>query len=347
MIQPERIRALNHRDIRQGDYVLYWMQAAQRAECNHAMQYAIDRANDLRVPLVVGFGLAADFPEANARHYHFMLQGLSETQGALEQRGIRMVVRAQSPTRCIPKLARKASLVVVDEGYLRVQIQWRQEVAEDVACRMEEVETNLIVPVEEAAEKENFSAGTFRPRIGKQLDRYLVPLKTRKLQQSSLGLDFDGLDLSDTESVVKALNVDTSVGPVGGFQGGTQQAKRRLRKFIRHKLDDYDTQRNDPNVDGVSNLSPYLHFGQISPLYVALKVRDAVGKGTDAYLEELIVRRELSFNFVYYNRRYDSYEALPPLGPCGRSTIMPVTSGNTSTLWRNSKPPALMTRTGM
>jgi len=312
MIQQERITPLNRLESRHDEYVLYWMQAAQWAEWNHALEYAIEKANELKLPAVVGFGLTADFPEANLRHYHFMLQGLSETQEALAKRGIRMVVRAESPTRCIPKLAQKAALVVVDEGFLRVQRQWREEVTEKVACQMEEVETNLIVPVEEASEKENFSAGTLRPRITRQLDTYLVPLKKRKLRNSSLAMELDGLDLSDIEKIVKALKIDTSVGPVAGFKGGTKQAKRRLGDFIRNKLDGYDTRRNDPNIDGVSNLSPYLHFGQISPLHIALKVRDAAGQGKDAYLEELIVRRELTFNFVYYNHQYDSFECLPP-----------------------------------
>jgi len=312
MIQPERITALNDRQVRQGQYVLYWMQAAQRAQWNHALEYAIERANELKLPVVAAFGLTADFPEANLRHYHFMLQGLRETQDALAKRGIRLAVRAESPVTCIPKLAKQAALVVVDEGFLRVQRHWRAEVAEKVACPIEEVETNLIVPVEEAAEKENFSAGTFRPRIKKKLDAYLVPLKQRKLGKKSLALKLDGLDLTDIAKVAKALKVDTSVGPAPGFAGGAKEAKRRLRHFIKHTLERYDTHRNDPNADGVSNLSPYLHFGQISPLQIALEVGAAEGRGKDAYLEELIVRRELSFNFVYYNEQYDSYDALPP-----------------------------------
>jgi deoxyribodipyrimidine photo-lyase len=170
----------------------------------------------------------------------------------------------------------------------------------------------VIVPVEQASEKENFSAGTFRPRIGRQLGKYLVPLRARRVRLDSLSLELEGLDLSDPDRVVKAMGVDTSVGPVSDYKGGTKEAKRRLGRFIRQGLDDYDVARNDPNRDGVSNLSPYLHFGQISPLYIALKVQAAAGKGKDAFLEELIVRRELSFNFVYYNDRYDSFECLPP-----------------------------------
>jgi deoxyribodipyrimidine photo-lyase len=312
MIQRERIAVLNDRKVRAGRYVLYWMQGAQRAQWNHALEYAIDRANASGVPVVAAFGLTADFPEANARHYRFMLEGLREAEKDLARRGIRMVIRARSPVRCIPELAKDACMVVVDEGHLKVQRQWRAEVAERVTCPLMEVETNLIVPVETAAEKENFSAGTFRPRIRRQLETFLVPLQHRKIRVSSMDLPFESLDLGDIDKVMAKLKIDQSVGPAPGFEGGTPEAKRRLEDFISGKLDRYDTARNDPNLDITSNLSPYLHFGQISPLYVALKVGETHSPGKDAFLEELIVRRELSFNFVYYNHDYDRFESLAP-----------------------------------
>jgi len=321
MIQRERIHSLTHPSrasgpnggpVRDGRYVLYWMQAAQRARCNHALEHAIDRANELKKPVVVAFGLTADFPEANARHYHFMLEGLREIVDELKDRGIQMLVQAQSPARCIPDLAREACLVVVDDGCLRVQQQWRAEVAEAVECPLVEVETNVIVPVEEAADKENFSAGTFRPRIRKKLDAYLVRLKRRKVRKDSLGLRLSGLKLKDIDHVVEQLRVDASVGKVTAYHGGGKEARRRLDDFIKHKLDDYPDRRNDPNADGQSGLSPYLHFGQISPLDIALRVARTASKGADAFLEELIVRRELSFNFVHYSHQYDCFEGLPP-----------------------------------
>ncbi len=311
MIQPERIQPLNRCGVRPGRYVLYWMQAAQRAEYNHALEHAIGWANQLKVPVVTIFGLTADFPEANARHYHFMLEGLAQVQRDLAERGISLVVRA-APPQCVAKLALDACLVVVDGGHLRIQRQWRSDVAQAIPCRLEEVETNLIVPVEEAADKENFSAGTFRPRIGSELATYCVELRRRRPRLSSLDLKFESLDLGDISRLVCGLKIDTSVGPVSELKSGTREAKRLLTAFLRDKLDRYHHDRNDPNLDSTSNLSPYLHFGQVSPLYVALKVRRAGGAGADAFLEELIVRRELSFNFVHYNRQYDDFESLPP-----------------------------------
>ena len=312
MIQPDRIVPLNRREARDGEYVLYWMQAAQRAEYNHALEYAIDRANELRVPLLAAFGLTADFPEANARHYRFMLEGLRQVEKDLAGRGIQLVVRAETPPQCVARLAKKARLVIVDEGHLRAQRQWRAEVAEKIACPLIEVETNVIVPVEAAAEKENFSAGTFRPRIRRQLDAYLVPLRHRKVRIPRLGSPLESLDLRDIDKVSAQLKIDRSIGPAPGLTGGSEQGKRHLEDFIGRKLDGYADRRNDPNLDGTSNLSPYLHFGQISPLQIALAVSQMQSPGKGAFLEELIVRRELSFNFVYYNHQYDGYECLPP-----------------------------------
>jgi deoxyribodipyrimidine photo-lyase len=113
------------------------------------------------------------------------------------------------------------------------------------------------------------------------------------------------------KGALKKLKIDRSVKPSPFYTGGTSQAQKRLKKFIKDKLDDYDTKRNDPMQDCQSNLSPYLHFGQISPLYIALEIMKIDSPGKDAFLEELIVRRELSHNFLYYNRRYDDYDALP------------------------------------
>jgi deoxyribodipyrimidine photo-lyase len=312
MVQPERINHLNRNSVRGGRYVLYWMQGAERAEYNHALEYTIEKANELTKPLVVVFGLTEDYPEANLRHYYFMLEGLAETKNALEAKGIQMVVRRQSPDAAAVELSKDAAMVVVDAGHLRIQRKWRKSAGRQIACPLYEVETNLIVPVEDASLKEEFSAGTFRPRITEKLDRYLVGVKHKKPKRDSLGLRFDSFDISDVDKAVSALGIDRSVGKVRDFHGGTGNAKKRLRSFLKYKLEGYADGRNDPTLDYVSNMSCYLHFGQISPLYIALEVMKSNSGGKDAYLEELIVRRELSHNFVFYNDRYDTFEGLPP-----------------------------------
>jgi len=312
MVQQERIITLNSKPVREGRYVLYWMQAAQRAEYNHALEYAIQRANELKKPVVVLFGLTDKYPEANERHYYFMLEGLSDVRKALEARGIQMVIRHGSPDAAVAELAEQAVLAVVDGGHLRIQRKWRSQAARRINCALKEVETNLIVPVCEASSKEDFSAGTFRPRITKKLEYYLVKLEHKKPQIDSLGLKFDNFSITDINKALTKLKIDRTVGKVDSYHGGTSEAKRHLKKFLKNKLDRYAELRNDPNKDFVSNMSPYLHFGQISPLYIALQVLQTDSVGEDSYLEELIVRRELSHNFIFYNAKYDSYDALPP-----------------------------------
>ena len=312
MIQQERVKLLNNKKIRDGKYVLYWMQAAQRAEYNHALEYSIRKANELKKPVLVFFGITEDWPQANQRHYYFMLEGLKEVRKDLHAKGIQMVIRRQSPDSGVVEFAKAAALVVVDAGQLRIQRKWRTCVARKIDCSLYEVETNLIVPVEEASFKEDFSAGTFRPKITKKLDYYLVGLNHKKPKLDSLGLKFATFNIDNIDKALSKLNIDRSVAKVDSFHGDTSQAKRHLGDFLRKKLYRFSESRNDPTADCVSNMSPYLHFGQISSLYIALKVLEISSPGKDAYLEELIVRRELSHNFVFYNSSYDTFASLPP-----------------------------------
>jgi deoxyribodipyrimidine photo-lyase len=241
-----------------------------------------------------------------------MLEGLRHTQNALKARGIQLVIRHQSPEIAVSELARDAALVVVDAGHLRIQRNWRRTVAGKINCPLFEVETNLIVPVDQASVKENFSAGTFRPRITKKLEYYLVPIKHRKPRLDSLGLQSRSFSVNNVDKALSRLDVDRMVDKVATFRGGTTEAKRHLRDFLNNKLAKYPKLRNDPNADCTSNMSPYLHFGQISPLYIALEVIKTKNPAKDVYLEELIVRRELSYNFVFYNDNYDKFKSLPP-----------------------------------
>ncbi len=312
MIQPTRIKPLNGAEPRRGDYVLYWMQASQRAECNHALEYAVRRANELALPVVVFFGLTDKFPEANERHYAFMLEGLAEVKDRLEKKGIRFVVRQSAPDEGVAALGARAALVVTDRGYLRVQKAWRAAAAARLNCPLIQVETDAVVPVEETSAKEEYAAATIRPKIHRKLPDYLVSLKERRPAKTSLPLDLESLDLSDTAGVLSRLRIDRSVKASAHFPGGTSEARKHLQVFLAEKIGHFRDLRNNPALDFLSHLSPYLHFGQISPLFIALKVRESETPGAEAFLEELIVRRELSLNFVHYNGRYDEFEGAVP-----------------------------------
>ena len=313
-IQEERVQHLNEEDVRDGDYVLYWMQSSQRAEHNHALEYAIGRANDLGQRLLVVFGLTDDYPEANLRHYAFMLEGLKDVEEALEGRGIKFVVRRGSPDRVALEAGGDASLIVTDRGYMRPQKRWRERVAGEAGCLLTQVETDVVVPVELASDKQEHAARTLRPKIGEYMEDFLVALTPTKPDKQSLNMRADGLDLSDIGKVLDGMDLDRSVGPLSHlYRGGTSEAKRIFRRFLKENLADYVGHRNQPQTDDVSHMSKYLHYGHVSPIWLALEARKASAEEDNvrSFVEELVVRRELSMNFVFYNPDYDSYSNLP------------------------------------
>ena len=314
-IEDTRVRTLNDLPPREkGDYVLYWMQQSQRAEHNPALEHAARRANQHGRPLLVGFGLMDDYPEANARHYRFMLEGLAEVASVLERRGIHFILRRGAPDAVAIELARKALLVVCDRGYLRHQKTWRRTVADEAGCRVEQVEADVVVPVDTASDKREYAARTLRPKLQRHLDEYLVDLNTTAVEHDATRLSNGGEDLSDLDTLLDRLNIDRSVAPVDDFRGGTGEAKRVFRHFLDRRFSSYQANRNQPQTDDVSHMSKYLHFGQISPVWLALHVPEAVpesNENRDAFIEELVVRRELAINFCEFEPDYDSYSCLP------------------------------------
>ncbi len=316
MIHAERVQYLNPEDVRRGDYVLYWMQHAQRAAYNHALEYAVREANDLGLPVLAVFGVTQRFPAANTRSYAFMLEGLRETQHTLREHGVRLQVRLQPPVEAVGELAPDAALVVTDRGYLRIEQRWRERVARRLPCRLVQVESDVIVPVETASQKEEYAAYTIRSRIHKHLDKFLVALEPTPVERDSLSLELDGagVALDDVSGLLERMRINRSADRVDAFSAGTAQAEALLDEFIAQKLHYYAEGRNEPSEDYLSHMSPYLHFGQISPLYIALRVKEAEEveqENVNAYLEELIVRRELSMNFCHYNPDYDTLDGLP------------------------------------
>jgi deoxyribodipyrimidine photolyase len=183
-----------------------------------------------------------------------------------------------------------------------------------LTCSMVEVESDAIVPVAVASDKQEYAARTIRPKIHRELNAYLAPLEETK-PVVPFRAKLPSVDVTDVDLLLSSLAVDRSVARTTDYVGGEKEARKRLRQFVRDKLSGYHSDRNDPNLDGVSNLSPYLHFGQISCLDIALEVKAASGdetsEGVEAFLEELIVRRELSINFCTYTPNYDQYDCLP------------------------------------
>jgi deoxyribodipyrimidine photo-lyase len=314
-VQQTRIQFLNDLEICKGDYVLYWMQQSQRSELNHALEYAIREANRLKLSVLVGFGLTDDYPEANLRHYTFMLEGLKETQSSLAKRGLKMVVQKGAPPEVALSLGRRAAMIVCDRGYLRHQKKWRAQVVRQAVCRVVGVESDVVVPLTVVSNKAEYAARTIRPKIHRHLHNYLAIFKKTPVKTPSLNLHLRSMNLTDINGLLKKLSIDRSVPAVSQFfKGGTSEALKTFNDFLKNRLQHYADHSNQPQTDDISHMSPYLHFGQISPLYLALQVQGAKNspqEAKDAYLEELIVRRELAMNFANYTNNYDSYQCIP------------------------------------
>ena len=315
-MHSDRISSLNGAPINErGRYVLYWMQQSQRANFNPALEHAIFRANQLSCPVLVAFGLDAGYPEANERHFAFMLEGLVEVVESLRKRGIQFVMRMARPDAACLAFAPDAMLIVCDRGYLRHQKAWRETVGGEAGCQVVQVEGDAVVPVDHVSDKREYAARTLRPKIGRLLESFLEDVPQRLPARSSLQLRIKSdCNAADADRILDHLDIDRSVGRAKRFRGGTAEARRRLGEFLRRGLDGYGEARNDPADPQCSNLSPYLHFGQISPVEVARKARTARSGGDEdriKFVEQLVVRRELALNFVHFESDYDRYRCLP------------------------------------
>lgn len=319
-MMDNRIHQLKSSASIKGDYILCWMQQSQRIAYNHALIRAINLSNDHQLPLVVYFGVTDHYPEANLRHYHFMMEGLQDLQNKFNSLKIRFVILKTSPEIGCIELMKHASFLVMDKGYTRIQRQWRQEVlhaAQNMNINVDEVESDLVIPIETASNKEEYAARTIRTKIMSKIRAYAIEPDDAAPQISSLDLVFDlpFEEITDPMVYLKSLDIDTSIKPSTRFRGGEAEAHKVFSGFLEDRLPNY-TLRNHPELDYCSYLSPYLHFGHISPIEIVVRTMDALRskpeleESVDSFIEELVVRRELSHNFIYFNPNYDSFKGM-------------------------------------
>lgn len=317
----ERVRLLNnHTANADAKYVLYWMQMFKRTTHNHALNFAIAEANARKLPLVVYEGLKFYYPWANDRLHTFILEGVEEKRTAFEKMGIRYVFYLQNnksaPKQIVAKLAKDAAIIVTDDFPCFIIPDHNKAIVEKAKIPVYSVDSNGVIPLSKF-EKEEFAARTIRPKIHRIWKDYLKPFKEEKIAIKKPNLKVDGTETKVTakeiEKLVASCTIDHTVKPSNHYHGGTANGRKRLKKFLKNILPDYETARNKPEKDGSSRLSAYLHFGFLSSLEIALAVQeaDASKPSKDAYLEELIVRRELSYNFTSHNKNYDSLKSLP------------------------------------
>jgi deoxyribodipyrimidine photo-lyase len=287
------------------------MSRDQRARDNWALLFAQKLALEHKTPLAVIFCLVPSFLGATTRQYRFMLKGLEEVDRSLGQKNIPFFLLNGSPEEELPIFIRKhrVSMLVKDFDPLRIKRRWTDAVAGRIDIPLYEVDAHNIVPCWTASPKQEFGAYTFRPKISRLLPEFLEkypPLRKHPFpwQASNSAPDY--------MKFLRSLRVET-IPEADWITPGEKAASMVLRNFVQKNIAFYDSKRNDPAAGGQSGLSPYLHFGQLSAQRVALEVSasDAPKKSREAFLEELIVRRELSDNYCFYNDHYDSFEGFP------------------------------------
>ena len=310
-VNPARIRPLNERPQAPGP-VIYWMSRDQRIEDNWALLYAAEMALNREEPVVILFCLTPSFPGASARSYDFMLKGLMELEPEARKRNIGFVVLAGEPSTVIPALSAQigAGLVVKDFSPLTVSKEWRRLVAEILTVPLIEVDAHNIVPCRIVSPKQEYSARTIRPKINALLHEFLEPFPVLKshpyhFTSGQAGVTWDALKNTLRPGNVPVMNTVVEQKP------GRNAAFNALESFIEYRLGHYAAQKNDPSVEALSGLSPYLHFGQLSCQRVALAVAEKESESVPVFLEELIVRRELAENFCLYNEQYYTFDGLP------------------------------------
>jgi deoxyribodipyrimidine photo-lyase len=310
VMNPDRARVLKEGRDKKGP-VVYWMSRDMRAEDNWALTFAQELAIKRRSPFGVVFSLTEDFLGAAIRQYGFLLRGLEEIEKGLAKKNIPFTLLRGDPDEAVSDFAQEhgVGVLVTDFSPLRTKRSWNETVIQRLDLPLHEVDAHNIVPCWLASPKQEYAARTFRPKIRRLLPEFCEEFPGLKVHPHR----WDVGDEMDWDRIRRNLEVDRSVPEVDWIVPGAAAARKALLRFLNKRLSAYDLDRNDPNLEGQSALSPYLHFGMISAQRVALEAAraDADQKSKAAFLEELVVRRELSENFCFYNPGYDSFEAFP------------------------------------
>ncbi len=303
-MNSSRYRSLNNRPVNQGP-IIYWMSRDQRVFQNWALLRAAELAIENNQLVVVVFNLLPSFLRASPKQIRFMLEGLQTVQKKLIQKNIPLYLLQGDPLIEIPRLLEsiQAGALVCDFSPLKIGRAWREHIAKTVTISVEEVDAHNIVPAWIASQKQEFGAYTLRPKIHRLLPTYLDEFPGLTTQDRSWSFTVPTIDWNE---------ITPKADTYEWISSGEDKAIKALERFRDTKISRYDTYRNDPTEDAQSNLSPYLHFGQLSAQYMALEInKKPKDPNITAFLEESIVRRELSDNFCLYNSDYDSFTGFP------------------------------------
>ena len=302
--RDQRVQLLNAAPFRaESRYVLYWAQVNRRVAWNYGLAYAAELANRAGLPVLCYEGLTYDYPYASDRLHAFILDGVPDTHAQLQRLGIGYVFYMRrtpnDPNDMLYRVAKDAAALVTDDYPLWPCRQFNASVPAKLDIPYYAVDSSCIVPMSCFGKRE-YAAYTIRPKIKKLLPEYLKPLAPIRIRRKFQ------VDIPPFHT--------RPAGVAGILPGGPVAAHKRLRHFLKHNLHRYANLSNQPSEHATSGLSPYLHFGHISSLEIALAVQDYAREHkliADEFLEELIVRRELAFNFARFTGNPRSLDALP------------------------------------
>ncbi|WP_028580163.1 deoxyribodipyrimidine photo-lyase [Desulfogranum japonicum] len=289
--------------------VVYWVSRDQRATDNWALLWAQQEAIIQQKGLLVVFCLIPEYLGATSVHYAFMLNGMAVMREKLAELQIPFVLLEESPHEILPRFLRQidAHVLVTDFDPLRIKRQWKQQLLKDVVAPVYEVDAHNVIPAWLVSDKKEYAAYTLRPKIQRLLDDYLTELPELRVHPFGLGYsgDFSQLPCRTELGITQQKVLDLIAGEVAGLDAA--------QLFVNSRLAEYAENRNNPCIDGQSGLSPYLHFGHLSPQRLALLASrsELSGEKIEPFLEELIVRRELSDNFCLYEPQYDAFAGFP------------------------------------
>jgi deoxyribodipyrimidine photo-lyase len=304
-----------------GELVLYWMQTTQRAHDNFALDFAVEQANRLGLPMVVYHALRPDYPWANDRLHTFILESVVDLYAGFAERGIQYGfdldrgpgTRAEGSP--LLALAERAALIVTDYFPTFIVPRQTRALRRKTETPVVAVDSCTVVPMR-AMGRQHASARSIRPVLHGLLPSHLHrPASAEPRVHRRVELPFEAVVpcASTIPELVASCPVDHTVPPARAIRGGTSAGRTRLASFLEHGLPAYEEARGDPNAEhGTNRLSPYLHFGNLSPHEVLLAAREAgPAAAFEKFQDEALVWRELAYNFVQHDPRHRTVEAMP------------------------------------
>ena len=315
----ERTRRLNEIPVRDDrDVVVYWMRAAMRGHENPALDVAITVAGALGKRLLVYQGVSERYPFASDRHHTFILEGTGDVARELAERGIGYALHVERPGHRPPALKEltERSVVVVTEDLPVPPLDgWTRRLARD-DTPVWAVDTACVVPMNVVG-RGHSRAFAFRQAVAAQWPQRLEAGWRDAIWSGAAthpDLPFDPVDVAsmDVAELVARCDIDHAVGAVPGTRGGSRAGYARWDDYKTHGVKAYARNRNDPlRPRSVSRMSPYLHYGMVSPLRVAREAAAIGGPGADKYLDELLVWRELAYAFCRFETDIERTSVLP------------------------------------